>query len=182
MRVRRVEVAPSGGDAATASRSRAPFALAGEGLEGGESEVVLRRHLLQPRVEHRLEPVARQREGVDGGAKRERDRIACGFLVPLAANGAAPPGEPQRRQIGIARAPTRLADFVIEACERQQSVAGLGRRVERAEPLVAGVGAGELGAMLSGFRQRRGAERTGRGHGAAISAAATRRSSDCMTL
>ena len=158
------------------------FSLRGIGLEGDEVEIVLRRHLLQPRVDHRLEPLARQGEGVDGRAKRERDRIAGGFVVALAARDFAPPREPDRREIGIARAKARLTDFIIEACERYERVAGGWRCVERAQPLIAGVFAREAAAIFVGFRQRAAAGRAAVGHGAAIRAAATRRSSDRMTL
>jgi hypothetical protein len=44
------------------------------------------------------------------------------------------------------------------------------------------VSTGERGAMLGGVRKRVAARRSARSHGAAISAAATRRPSDCITL
>ena len=84
MRFARVEVAAPCRDLRGETQPR-PFALAGIGLEGDEVEIVLRRDLLEPRVEHRLEPIARQRESVDRGAERERDRASRRLRVALAA-------------------------------------------------------------------------------------------------
>ena len=162
---------PAGACASALSRSVAPaairagepepraLALVGEGAERSEVEIVLRRNLLQARIQHRLEPGARQRMSLDRRAKRERDRIAGRLIRPFAADGFAPPGEPDRRQIGIARAPQRMADFRVERRERGKTAAGALVRIERAEPLIAGVSAGERGAMLGSFRERVGAPR-----------------------
>ena len=55
--------------------------------------------------------------------------------------------------------------------------------LRRASPaIVAGVFAREAAAIFVGFRQRAAAGRAAVGHGAAISAAATRRFSDRSTL
>ena len=181
MRVRRIEILSAGRDSRREPQPRA-LALVGEGAKSDEVEIVLRRDLLQARVQHRLEPGARQRVGVDRRAKRERDRVAGRFGLPFAGDRFAPPGEPYRRQIGIARALERVTDFVVEARQSEKRAARVCARIERAEPLIASVSAGERGAMLGGVRERVGARRTARRHGAAISAAATRRPSDCMTL
>ena len=125
---------------------------------------------------------ARQRERLDRGAERERDRTACGLAFALAERRLAPPGDPDRRQIGIAGARARLPDLVIEAGEGEERVPARRRRVERAEPLVARVCPRQRGAMPVSLRQRLGADRGRRRHGVAIRTAATRRSSDCMTL
>ena len=181
MRVGRIEILSPCRDARREPQPRA-FALVGEGAKSHVVEIVLRRDLLQARVQHRLEPGLGQGIGVDRRAKRERDRIAGRFGLPFAGDDFAPPGEPYRRQIGIARALERMTDFVVEARQGEQRAARVGAGIEGAEPLIAGVSAGERGAMLSGVRERVGARRRARGHGAAISAAATRRPSDCMTL
>ena len=158
MRVGLVEIRCAGRDSRREPEPRA-LALVGEGAERSEVEIVLRRNLLQARIQHRLEPGARQRVGLDRRAKRERDRIAGRFIRPFAGDGFAPPGEPDRRQIGIARAPQRMPDFRVERSERGKTAAGALVRIERAEPLIAGVSAGERGAMLGSVRERVGAPR-----------------------
>ena len=158
------------------------LAPAGIALEGCEIEALRRIEFIEPRVEHRLELGAGQREGVDRGQERQRGRVARGFRLPLAPDDAAPPCEPQGREVGIAGAHARLADLEVEGGEGMQRVASVRRGVECAEPLVVGVLTGERGTVPPGFRQRRGADRTRRHHGAAIRAAATRRFSDCITL
>ena len=124
----------------------------------------------------------RQRVALDRGGKRERDGIAGRFVLPLAGDGAAPPGEPHRREIGIARARERMPDLVVERRERVESVAALASRIERAKPLIAVLSARQRRAIPVGLAERVVAARTAAAHGAAISAAATRRLSDCMTL
>ena len=181
MRVRRIEILPAGRDPRREPEPRA-LALIGEGAKGDEIEIVLRRDRLQARVQHRLEPGFWQRVGVDRRAERQRDRAARRLVTPVAGDRFAPPGEPYRRQIGIARTRERVTDFRVEARERKKRVARAGVRIERGEPLIAGVSAGERGAISVGLAERAGARRTALGHGAAISAAATRRPSDCMTL
>ena len=123
-----------------------------------------------------------QRIVVDRRAKRERDWVAGRFGSPFTGNRFAPPGEPHCRQIRIARALERLTDFVIETSQGEERAARAGACIERAQPLIASVRAGERGTMLGGVRKRVGARRRALGHGAAISAAATRRPSECMTL
>ena len=78
MRVRRIEILSPGGDARRKPQPRA-LALVGEGAKSCEVEIVLRRDLLQARVQHRLEPCLGQGIGVDRRAKRERDRVAGRF-------------------------------------------------------------------------------------------------------
>ena len=158
------------------------LALIGEGAKSHEVEIILRRDLLQARVEHRLEPGSGQGIGVDRRAKGKRDWVAGRFGLPFAGDDFAPPGKPDRHEIGIARALERMTDFVIETRQGEERAARVGAGIERAQPLIASVSAGERGAMLGGVRKRVGARRRARGHGAAISAAATRRPSDCMTL
>ena len=63
-----------------------PLALVGEGAKSREVEIVLRRDLLQARVQHRLEPCSGQGIGVDRRAKRERDRVAGRFGLPFAGD------------------------------------------------------------------------------------------------
>ena len=181
MRVCRIEILPPGGDARREPQPRA-LALVGESAKSHVVEIVLRRDLLQARAQHRLEPWLRQGIGVDRCAKRERDRIAGRFGMAFAADDFAPPGEADRREIGIARALERMTDFVVETREGEERAARFYAGIERAQPLIASVSAGEPGAMRMGVRKRVGARRRARGHGAAISAAATRRPSDCMTL
>ena len=181
MRVRFVQIVSAGRDSRRQTQPRA-LALAGESAKSGEVEIVLRRDLLKASVEHRLEPGARQSVGVDRGTKRKRDRTAGRFFAPLADDDAAPPGKPHGREIGVARTHERVTDLGIETREGQESVARVFARIKRAEPLVAGMGARERRAMPVGVPERIGARRTARAHGAAMSAAATRRFSDCMTL
>ena len=181
MRVRLIQFDAAGRDQRSQPEPRA-LALAGEGAEGGEVEIVLRRDLLQARIQHRLEPGAGQRIELDGGGKRERNRIAGRFVRALAGDRLAPPGKPHRRQSGIARAFRRLSDLVVERSQRAKRVARNRPRVERAKPLIAIVSAREGGAISAGLAERAVVQRTAPVHGVAISAAATRRFSDCMTL
>ena len=81
-----------------------PFAVGGVSLEGGEGEVVRRRDFGQPRVRHRLDQLGRQRERLDRGASASSDRAACGLAFASAERRLAPPGDPDRRQIGVAGA------------------------------------------------------------------------------
>ena len=75
-----------------------------------------------------------------------------------------------------------MPDLVVERRERVESVARARLRIERAKPLIAVLGARERRAIPVGLAERVVARRTAADHGAAISAAATRRLSDCMTL
>ena len=83
MRVRRVKIPSLRGDARRQAQARA-LALIGEGAKSREVEIILRRDLLQARVQHRLEPGSGQRIGVDRRAKRKRDRVAGRFGLPFA--------------------------------------------------------------------------------------------------
>ena len=181
MRVSFIQIVPAGRDSRRQTQPRA-LALVGESAKSGEVEIVLRRDLLKACVEHRLEPGAGESVGVDRGAKRKRDRTAGRFFAPLADDDAAPPRKPHGGEIGVASAQERVTDLVIETRQGQESVARVFARIERAEPLIAGMGARERRAMSVGVPERVGARRTARAHGAAMSAAATRRFSDCMTL
>ncbi len=171
-----VGLAAARGDPRRQTQARA-LAFVRVGGEGVEREILLRRKLLKPRVDHRLDVGEGQREGFDGCAERQSDGIARRLFGALAAERLAPPGEPHRRQIGVARAKARLAQFVIEGGKRDQRVAAGRRGIERAEPFVARVFAHERGAIGVGFLKRAGCA-----HGAAMSAAATRRPSSCITL
>ncbi len=117
MRVHLIQFDAPGRDQRSQPEPRA-LALAGEGAKRGEVEIVLRRDLLQARIQHRLEPGGGQRIDVDRSGERERDRIARCFFPSFASDGAAPPCKPDRRQIGIASACVRLTDLVIERRER----------------------------------------------------------------
>ena len=181
MSLGRVEIGSAGRDARRELQAR-PFAAGGVTLERGERERVRRRDLDQPRLRHRLDQRGRQRKRLDRGAQREQYRTACGLAFAAAERRLAPPGDPDRREIGVAGTRARLPDLVIEAGEGVERVAARSRRVERAEPLVAGVCPRQRGAVPISLRQRLGAGRGRRRHGAAIRTAATRRSSDCMTL
>ena len=181
VRVRLIQFDAAGRDQRREPQPRA-LAFIGESPKCREVEIVLRRDLLEAGVQHRLEPDAGKRIGVDRGGKRERDRAAGRLVLPFAANDPAPPGKPHRREIGIARAQVRLTDFVIESGQRAKSVARALARVERADPLIAGLTACERGAISVGLVERAVAQWTAGAHGVAISAAATRRFSDCMTL
>ena len=181
MRVRLVQLDAAGRDQRRERQPRA-LALVSESAERGEVEIVLRRDLLQARVQHRREPGAGKRVSLDRGGKSERDRAPCRFVGTLAGDNSAPPGEPHRREIGIAGASERLADFVIERRKSVESVARAWRRIERAKPLIAALSVRQRGAISVGLIERALAFRTARAHGAAIRAAATRRFSDCMTL
>ena len=103
------------------------LAPAGIALEGCEIEVLRRIEFIEPRVEHRLELGARQREGVDRGQERQRGRVARGFRLPFALDDAAPPCEPQGCEVGIAGAHARLADLEVEGGEGMQRVASVRR-------------------------------------------------------
>ena len=137
------------------------LALVGESAKRGKVEIVLRRDLLKPRVQHRLEPGAGQGVCVDRRAKRKRDRMAGRFFRPFARDDAAPPREPQGGEIRVARARERVTDFGVETRERHESVARVPARIERAEPLVAGGGARERRAMPVGLEKRVGASARG---------------------
>ena len=119
VRVRRIEILPAGRDPRREPEPRA-LALIGEGAKGDEVEIVLRRDRLQARVQHRLEPGFWQRIGVDRRAERQRDRAARRLVAPVAGDRFAPPGEPYRRQIGIARTRERVTNFRVEARERKK--------------------------------------------------------------
>ena len=147
MRFRRIEILSAGRDARRQAQARA-LALVGEGAKSRKVEILLRRDLLQTGVQHRLEPCQWQRIVVDRRAKRERDRVAGRFGSPFTGNRFAPPREPHRRQIWIARALERLTDFVIEARQGEKRAARFCAGIERAQPLIAGVSAGERSAML----------------------------------
>ena len=131
MHARRIEDGASRRDLRRQPQPRA-FALLGISLEGDQVEILLRRDLLQPRVEHRLRPCAGQRERLEGCAERERDRAAGRFPVALGVDDSAPPGEPDRRKIGVASANSGLTDFIVEARQRQKPVARARARVEGA--------------------------------------------------
>src|ERR1700722_8872280 len=181
MRARGIEILAPGCGARSQPYSPA-LALVCEGAKSHEVEIVLRRDFLQARVQHRLEPCQWQRIVVDRRAKRERDWVAGRFGLSFAGDRFAPPGKPYRCQIGVACALARITDFIIETCQGEKRAACVGGGIERAQPLIPRVLAGERSAMLGGVRKRVGARRRALGHGAAISAAATRRPSDCMTL
>ena len=114
--------------------------------------------------------------------ERERRRVASGFVSRSPHTTSRHQASRMAARLGSRGTKARLADFIVELGEGHAERRGRRRGVERAQPLIAGMLAREGGAMLVGFRQRAGAERAAGGHGAAIRAAATRRSSDRMTL
>ena len=171
-----VVLAPACGYARGEAQAGA-LALIGEILEGMEGEIVLRLKLLQPGVEHGFEIAQRQRVSLYGGGERKHHRIARPFLTPVAQQDFAPPREAHRHEVRVASAKAGLPDFIVEGGERDQRIAPFGRRIKGAEPFVAGVFADERRAIGVGLR-----ERVEAAHGAAISAAATRRPSSCMML
>jgi hypothetical protein len=75
-----------------------------------------------------------------------------------------------------------MTNFMIERRERVERIARACFRIERAEPLIATLSARQRRAISVGRAERAGVRRSARAHVAAISAAATRRFSDCMTL
>ena len=159
------------------------FALVGVVLEGVQGEIVLRRDLLQ--AARRSSP----RVGRAAGRRRRSPQRSASVTGSPAASSRARRAATSRHQASriAARLGSRARKRAWPDLDSRSSRAPAarrgraGRRIERAEPLIAGMFARERGAIYGRppARQRR----TGRrGHGAAISAAATRRPSDRMTL